>query len=140
MKQNFTKSDFTDLLEPNGECLEWTGCINRDGYGNTRAYGKQWRTHRLALELEGIDTTGHFVLHSCDNPLCCNPAHLRTGTQQDNMRDRSERGRANRKLTKKQVLEIRAITGMYQREIAAQYGVTQTVIGKIRNRKIWQHI
>jgi len=147
MKNGFTKQDFTDMLEPNGECLEWTGGCFNHGYGRTLAYGKYWSTHRLALHLEGIDVTGHHVLHSCDNPLCCNPNHLRTGTHQDNMADRNSRGRQARgtkinraKLTEKDVLEIRAITGMSQRAIAKRYGVVQSVIGSIINRKTWQHI
>jgi predicted DNA-binding protein (UPF0251 family) len=147
MKKDFTKKDFYDRLAPNGECLEWTrGCFNT-GYGSTLAWGKNWFTHRLALELDGIDTTGYHVLHSCDNTLCCNPKHLRLGTHQDNMadmttRDRQARGSTNgsAKLTEQDVLDIRAIRGMSQRAIAAQYGVSQTVIWKIRNRKIWQHI
>ena len=96
MECGFTKQDFTDMLEPNGDCLEWTRRITADGYGQTRAYGKVWQTHRLALHLEGVDISGHFVLHSCDNRLCCNPDHLRTGTHQDNMDDRNSRGRQPR--------------------------------------------
>jgi len=147
MKLGFTKKDFTDMLRPNGDCLEWTGGCFATGYGTTVAYGKQWRTHRLALELEGIDTTGHFVLHSCDNPLCCNPDHLRLGTPQDNMADKVSRGRQARgnhngmaKLTEQDILDIRAITGMYQKDIAKRYGVSQSVISSIINRKNWHHI
>ena len=147
MKKDFIKKDFTDMLTPNGDCLEWTSGTLLDGYGQTLAYGKTWRTHRLALHLEGIDVSGHMVLHSCDNRLCCNPDHLRIGTHQDNMDDRSARGRqasgsknGNAKLTKEQVLDIRAIRGMSQTAIAAQFGVGQRTISDIRNRKIWQHI
>ena len=140
MRKDFSKKDFYDLLEPNGDCLEWTGGCFANGYGSTWAYGKQWQTHRLALHLEGVDISGHFVLHSCDNRLCCNPNHLRTGTQQENMRDMTSRGRQSRKLTEQDVLEIRAITGMYQKDIADRYGVHQTLISLIMNRKTWQHI
>ena len=147
MKRGFSKKDFYDKLQPNGDCLEWTGGCFNDGYGCTWAYGKRWKTHRLALELEGVDVTGHMVLHSCDNPLCCNPDHLRTGTQQENMRDMRSRGRSARgtknvkaKLTEQDVLDIRAISGMSQKDIADRYGVHQTLISLIMNRKTWQHI
>ena len=149
VKPRFSKKDFTDMLKANGDCLEWTGCSTADGYGRTQAYGKMWRTHRLALHLEDVDTTGHFVLHSCDNPLCCNPDHLRLGTHQENMDDMKSRGRQARhygnhngsaKLTEQQVLEIRAIRGMTRKEIAKRYGVGLTTINHIINRKRWQHI
>jgi len=147
MKKDFSKQDFYDLLEPNGECLEWRGGYLHKGYSTTRAYGKYWKTHRLALHLEGIDTTDHMVLHSCDNPLCCNPEHLRTGTNADNMTDRDSRGRQARgtmvntaKLTEQDVLDIRAISGMSQRAIADQYGVSYTTIRRVIRRDSWNHI
>ena len=147
MKRGFSKKDFYDKLQPNGDCLEWTGYCLNNRYGRTLAYGKDWLTHRLALHLEGVDVTGHFVLHSCDNRLCCNPNHLRTGTHQDNMDDMNSRGRQARgtkinqaKLTEKDVLEIRAITGMYQKDIAKRYDVSPQTINYIINRKTWHHI
>jgi len=147
MKRGFTKEDFADMLVPNGECLEWSGGTFITGYGATKAYDKPWLAHRLALHLEGIDVTGHMVLHSCDNPACCNPAHLRLGTHADNMRDRNSRARQARgtslpqaKLTEDQVLEIRAIRGMSQRAIAERYGVNHRSINHIINRKRWTHI
>ena len=147
MRTGFTKEDFTDMLKPNGDCLEWSACCFNTGYGKTWAYGKPWLTHRLALHLEGIDPTGHFVLHSCDNRRCCNPAHLRLGTHEENMRDMVSRGRQARgsnagtaKLTEQQVLEIRAIRGMTQDAIAERYGVSHDSISLIINRKNWTHI
>ena len=140
MKRDFSKQDFYDKLAPNDECLEWTAGVNNNGYGRTLAWNKSWLAHRLALHLEGIDITGYCVLHSCDNPLCCNPKHLRLGTQQDNMADRGSKGRTASKLTEEQVLEIRAITGMTQRAMAARYGVTEDAISKIINRRNWRHI
>ena len=140
MKRGFTKQDFYDKLQPNGDCLEWNGGRTTDGYGCTKVNGIVLRTHRLALELEGIDISGHLVLHSCDNPACCNPDHLRTGTSQDNVDDMVSRGRHSGKLTEQQVLEIRAITGMSQQAIADQYGVSQSVISSIIRRKSWTHV
>ena len=149
MKRGFSKKDFTDMLKANGDCLEWTGCSTASGYGRTKAYGKYWLTHRLALHLEGIDISGHLVLHSCDNPRCCNPDHLRTGTHQDNTDDKFSRGRQARhhgshngraKLTEQQVLEIREIRGMTQQAIADQYGVSHRNISEIIRQKSWTHI
>ena len=149
MKKDFTKKDFYDKLTLNGECLEWSGGTFNHGYGCTSAYGKNWYTHRLALHLEGTDVSGYYVLHSCDNPICCNPAHLRIGTQKENMDDMMSRGRCNivlgedrtqSKLTEKQVLQIRAITGMTQKAIADQFGVDISTISLIRNRVTWKHI
>ena len=147
MRKDFSKKDFYDLLEPNGDCLEWTGGCYPSGYGGTLAYGKMWGTHRLALHLEGIDVTGHYVLHSCDNRLCCNPDHLRLGTPQDNMDDKVSRDRqalgsnhGSAKLTEQDVLDIRAISGMTQQAIADRYGVTKTAINLVIHRKRWQHI
>lgn len=52
------------------------------------------KTHRIAYTLtKGPIKPGEFVLHSCDNKACCNPDHLRVGTNIDNIRDRLERNR-----------------------------------------------
>jgi hypothetical protein len=45
--------------------------------------------HRVPYTLNvGPIPVGLDVLHSCDNPLCVNPAHLSPGTYQQNMADR----------------------------------------------------
>lgn len=81
-------------------CWVWPGEINNKGYGFLRIYRdgktKKVLTHRLAYFLAtGEDITNLVVRHDCDNPPCCNPSHLRPGTQADNMRDSIERKRAN---------------------------------------------
>ena len=77
-------------------CWLWQASYDADGYG--RAYdGKRGRrAHALALELStGVPVPlGAYVLHSCDNPPCCNPTHLRRGTAKDNKDDATARGRS----------------------------------------------
>jgi hypothetical protein len=84
------------------ECWPWTGvgrisgygCIGRGGRG-----GEQILAHRAVWEVVhgpipvGDGYHGTVVRHSCDNRLCCNPAHLVLGTQADNIEDMIVRGR-----------------------------------------------
>lgn len=84
------------LVQPDG-CIVWTRSVDRWGYGRITANGKQVGTHRVAYEIAyGPIPDGLLVRHSCDNPPCCNPAHLLLGTVQDNADDRVARGRGYR--------------------------------------------
>lgn len=79
------------------DCWEFTGYRNRQGYGRIKRNGRIAPASWVALELDGQvrPTSEHCALHSCDNPPCCNPAHLRWGTQVENRRDAMLRGRAS---------------------------------------------
>lgn len=135
---------------PDG-CWPWTGSINkRSGHGRIRVGGKLLLTHRFAYLLEHGEP-GACVLHTCDNPPCCNPMHLWLGTAQDNNRDRDEKGRnVNRRgvehgcarLTEDDVLQIRArcAAGQAQSSVARDYGVVAGNIWHIVNRKTWTHV
>jgi hypothetical protein len=111
---------------------------------------------RVAYELtngplpEGDGYHGNVVRHSCDNPPCCNPAHLLPGTQADNNHDRDLRGRVkNRvegeriawsKLIERDVVEIRAMisAGDTDAAIAAVFGCSAANIYYIRNGRNWK--
>lgn len=71
-------------------CWEYRGGRNEQGYGLVR----KTRAHRIAYEhANGPIADRRHVLHSCDNPPCVNPDHLRAGTATDNMADCLERQR-----------------------------------------------
>lgn len=69
-----------------GPCWEWTGGRNGQGYGQVRMDYRQISTHKLAWELTyGEVQPGEYVLRKCENPACCNPAHLFLGDAKQNM-------------------------------------------------------
>jgi hypothetical protein len=78
-----------------------TGCHLWMGHRDNAGYGRMWigsgkqAAHRIAWEVaHGPAPQGMIVMHTiCDNPPCCNPAHLTLGTQADNARDRVKKGR-----------------------------------------------
>lgn len=78
-------------------CWEWAGSLFRGGYG--QAYvprtKRSYPAHRVSWAIaNGGLRAGVLVLHSCDNPRCVNPDHLRLGSQKDNVKDMVSRGRA----------------------------------------------
>lgn len=119
------------------------------GYGRFQYEGRLLKSaHRVAYELAvGPIPVGLLVRHTCDNPPCCNPAHLELGTNADNASDRDTRGRlgerrgeanGNARLNEQQVREIRAAAA--SRGLAAVYGVSPVTIQAIRARRIWKHV
>ncbi len=134
-----------------GNCIIWAGAKLMNGYGIISPGGKQAYVHRVAYMLYVAPIPRNScVLHSCDTPLCINPAHLRLGTPADNANDREQRGRGNHvkgeqngksKLTLEQVKEIKTrLKGTESfRRIARDYAVTDTTIQSIYTRRTWSH-
>ena len=84
--------------EPNNDTAEAQkvelGTTINGGYGHISVGGWPVLTHRFAYEqANGPIPGGMSVCHRCDNPPCCNPAHLFLGTHSDNMRDMVAKGR-----------------------------------------------
>ena len=83
-----------DVADDDDDCWEWTMSTDRYGYGQVWWDGELTRSHRKAWKLAvGPIPDGLHILHSCDNPPCCNPFHLRPGTQADNNGDTVSRER-----------------------------------------------
>jgi hypothetical protein len=121
-------------------CWIWTGARRPDGYGQLKVRGRTFAAHRLAWQWEnGRDPGDAMVLHSCDNRACVNPAHLRLGTNADNMRDMVERSRGGIALAAEEVVHI-IMSPASGASLARFYGVTSTTIYLIRRRRKWQHL
>lgn len=134
------------------ECWQWTAHVNHRGYGRI-GIGAPKRIRKathVALLLDGRPRPApHLIaLHSCDNPSCVNPLHLRWGTHGENAADKIARGRARpqrgsdsplAKLGEEAVRAIRAARG-FQKDIAKEFGVCQMSVSLIKRRKVWAHL
>ncbi len=133
------------LVDTTTNCYNWTGYKDKDGYGKLVVKGKSWTAHRLSYQSRVGDLGDLQVLHSCDNPSCINPEHLRLGTVEDNMKDKQQRNRIKgerhprARLSNADILAIRE-SPLSQCQLARDLGLNQSFIGKIRNRVNWIHI
>lgn len=130
-------------------CWEWIGARIPTGYGTISRDGQTQVAHRVSWELEhGVKPSG-VVCHSCDNPGCVRPSHLRDDTQSSNILEAIERGRvkpvsggaqANIKVTKEVAREIRrryAAGGTSYRQLASEYSLSKTHVGRIVKQECW---
>lgn len=146
-----------DRRGPN-ECWPWLRSTQHSGHGqlSRRINGRKHsaRAHRIAWELtNGPIPDGQLVCHRCDNPPCCNPAHLFLGTHDDNMADCKDKGRnVSPRLTRSahpravlsegDVVEIRRqrSDGALLREIAASFGIGTSHVSRICRGLNWTDV
>lgn len=135
-------------------CMVWTKSRTKAGYGQKGLNGTKYYTHRLVCEIvNGKSAPKQEVLHSCDNPPCCNPNHLRWGTRKQNVADMIARGRqvsnpskgekhGGARLTAYEVVEIRILHshGFVLTDLAKIFGVTPAHIHLIVTRKLWKEV
>jgi hypothetical protein len=138
-----------------GQCWPWTSYKRGKGYGSFYVSQDQRSVsaHRMALERKLGRPLGKLhARHTCDNPICVNPAHLLAGTPSDNMQDKVRRGRAANgdqrgerngaaKLSAQQVREIRSLMvfgGPTGKEVAKRYGVSAATVSEIKNGRHWR--
>ena len=134
------------------QCWEWQGTRTDRDYGTVYIRRKVVKAHRVAFAITfGIEPPDS-VLHHCDNPPCCNPAHLYAGTYKDNAQDKQRRGRSpwimyttgedapSSKLNGTQVDQIR----LYYRprngsgdRLAQMFGVNKGTIVSVAHGRSW---
>lgn len=137
------------------ECWLWTGGGRGGKYGLIQEEGKGGKTigvHRLSWEIANGQSipVGMYVMHSCDTPLCVNPAHLFLGTPADNVNDMIAKGRkrtvapvgngnGKAKLTPELVRYIRA-SEKSMAELARELKLSFNAIRGVRIGRTWSHV
>lgn len=129
-------------------CLEWQ--LSKDeGYAKWRVNQKKITVSRLVCELiYGKPEDGWLALHSCDNPPCLNPDHLRWGTMADNNQDKIDRARLKgerhprAKYTNAQILEVKKMiaSGASTIEVCEQFGMSKETYFGIKSGRDWQNV
>ncbi len=146
-----TKESFMRKTIKTDSCWLWGAAICRtSGYGRCSLNGRVSNVHRVAYELfVGPVPKGLVLRHTCDNKTCVNPAHLRPGTQKQNIADRDKRGRTARgeqhgsaKISENTEHEIRRLSGegLSQRKVASQFGISQRQVGRIVHGLSWRYL
>jgi len=117
-------------------CWKWIGTKNKKGYGMMVYKGRIHASHRVSWqEFYGEIPEGMLICHKCDNPSCVNPDHLFVGSNQDNMDDMKQKGRASkskdkqksrRKISREKELEIierYKTSNVTQKSLANEFGI-----------------
>lgn len=135
------------------ECWPWLASVRRkdEGYGAFWLSGRHQPAPRVAYELtHGPIAPGLVACHRCDNPRCCNPAHIFIAAPKDNDADRVAKGRQARgsrnaasKLTERQVWAIRRLRrfGVKPKQLCEWFGISGEHVWSLCNDpSLWKHI
>jgi hypothetical protein len=140
------------------KCIEWPWSKHKSPKNYGRWNGMASHTHRLALEVKlgRRLSRAEQAQHTCDNPPCCNGAHLKAGTPLENSRDALNRGRLkipkpfpsgsehpDAKLTGEMVRQIRALYKRSKRngvQLAERFGVDSCTVYAVINRQTWRNL
>lgn len=134
---------FERRIKKTKTCWLWLGGTNGYGYGIFILPGEiKKRAHRYAYEyFIGKIPKGKIVMHTCDNPPCVNPKHLRVGTKDDNNKGTGNKRRHhygldhwNGKLSDDQVRDIRR-SPLPQWKLAGIHKISRASISAIKRRK-----
>jgi hypothetical protein len=145
------KGRFSTFIDKSGgpdACWPWTGAA--DPYGRFKCRGKALLSNRVAFSIANDNQllNGEIVRHTCDNPPCCNPAHLVDGTYGDNVADMIDRGRANpargevhpRTAANDNLARDILESPLSGRKAAEHFDVSYGMVANIRARRTWKHV
>lgn len=125
------------------DCWEYQGArMVKMPYGRfTIGPNNKILAHRMAWILaNGSIPEGLHVLHSCDNPPCCNAKHLWLGTEADNNADKIAKGREHhpRIYSDDTIAALRALVAQGNSERAAgrALGVCEQYVNRLLKRRI----
>lgn len=135
------------------ECWPWVATRTPGGYGQIKAGGRdqsRFMAHRVSLMLAtGALDPALEVLHECDHPWCVNPAHLRQGTHQENLRDAKQKGRMKgagsfpgKILSDAAVSEMLGLRaeGLKRAALAKRFGVSIHTVNSVVYGQSWVHV
>lgn len=138
------------IKREDSDCWDWSGFKDKNGYPRMVVNKNPLRGNRISYLIHfGFLTPGKLILHSCDNPSCCNPSHLSEGSPKDNTDDRERRGRSAKgqkikrsKLTEDQVKNIRDLRskGASYSNLCDQFGVNITAVFSVVHHLTWKHV
>jgi hypothetical protein len=142
---------FWERVQVVAECWLWKGA-RKNGYGVFLIAARPTYAHQFSYRIHhGEIPSGKVVRHRCDVKLCVRADHLELGSQADNVGDMWDRGQAkapprhfglansNAHLSDERVEELRArwfAGGVQQREIAAEFGVSQSTVWRLIHRVV----
>jgi hypothetical protein len=135
------------------DCWPWLGAM-RNGYGAIKQGGHVISAHVAAWSIAAGrgPGDGKIICHTCDNRVCCNPAHLYEGTPTDNNHDMEDRRRFPRPVGNevynavlsaeavKLIHSLRICRGWGSRRIGNAIGHSQSAVGKVLGGKTWRHV
>lgn len=142
---------FWGYVEKGEGCWRWVGA-KAGKYGRIAVHGRPTGAHRYSYELHhGPIPQGLVVMHTCDNPICVNPDHLKAGTYKENMADMDRKGRRVKaslkgeecrqsKLSDDLVRWIRAERSMTPTEIGRKLQMEPNTIRAVLQGKTWKHV
>ena len=125
------------------ECWPWIGSITKSGYGRTWIGDKGYYAHRVIFNLANpgmIELRAPtnkkargFLMHLCDNRVCCNPTHLRVANLRENNLDMHEKGRVKHKTGEDHHRSVFTNTQIDEIMSMRNNGITMSLIAKKMN-------
>jgi HNH endonuclease len=119
------------------DCWQWLGQLTEEGYAIKTVNGQKTSAARWMWSmLFGSPPKAMKVIHTCANPACVNPAHMRLGSQAD-----AVRSGAGTTLSPADVAEIKRAKADRNinttRILSERYGITQTHVRLIWKEGAW---